>query len=54
MPGAHSILIRKLKEHSRLTREDLAAIHALRHQSATSPPMKTSFGRAMIRMCRLS
>jgi CRP-like cAMP-binding protein len=32
MPGAQSILIRKLKEHSRLTRDDLAAINALRHQ----------------------
>jgi CRP-like cAMP-binding protein len=32
MPDVHSILIRKLKEHSRLTREDLAAINALRHK----------------------
>jgi CRP-like cAMP-binding protein len=32
MPEVHSILIRKLKEHSRLAREDLAAINALRHK----------------------
>jgi CRP-like cAMP-binding protein len=32
MPDVHSILIRKLKEHSRLAREDLAAINALRHK----------------------
>src|ERR1700677_4013646 len=31
MSNVHSILIRKLKEHSRLAREDLAAINALRH-----------------------
>jgi CRP-like cAMP-binding protein len=32
MSDVNSILIRKLKEHSRLTWEDLAAIHALRHK----------------------
>jgi CRP-like cAMP-binding protein len=32
MPNVHSILIQKLKEHSRLAREDLAAINTLRHK----------------------
>jgi CRP-like cAMP-binding protein len=32
MPDVHSILIRKLKEHSRLAREDLAALSALRYK----------------------
>ena len=32
MPNVHSVLIRKLKEHSRLAREDLTAISALRHK----------------------
>ena len=32
MPNVHSVLIRKLKEHSRLAREDLTAINALRHK----------------------
>jgi CRP-like cAMP-binding protein len=32
MPNVHSILIRKLKEHSRLAREDVVAINALRHK----------------------
>lgn len=31
MSDAHSILIRKLKEHSRLSKDDLAAINGLRH-----------------------
>jgi hypothetical protein len=32
MSDVHSILIRKLKEHSRLTREDLGAIQSWRHK----------------------
>jgi CRP-like cAMP-binding protein len=32
MSDVHSILVRKLKEHSRLTREDLGAIQSWRHK----------------------
>ena len=53
LPQAHQTLIRKLKEHSRLTGDDLATINSLSYTIRELASNEDLTGRGTIRTCPL-